>query len=188
MAPGPECRATTCDKRSASSSFLGALKMKSSTKNCSKNKPISENVFDNLKLPRRMEPGLYFSKLGPIAVFAYETDKPQVVKAFGGNEKFDIKIRSLEVFDIFTFEFSNGLDYETFGLFEGLPHKTWPDISQRGPEFQMPYVVIWVEKTTNNFLKEQHGRLSNESTENLCALLERRMKELEEDLCEFETV
>jgi hypothetical protein len=172
----------------AAGRFLGVLKVKSSTKNCSKNKTISVKVIDNVKPPRQMEPGLKFSKRGIGAVFAYETQKPQVVQAFGGNEKFDIKIRSLEAFDFFTLEFSNGLSYETFEFFEWLPLEVWPDISQRGPEFQMPFVVIWVDEATNNVLKEQHGRLSHESTENLCALLERRMTELEADSCELETV
>lgn len=163
--------------------------MKSFTKNCSKNKSTtSVKVIESLNPPRQMEPGLCFSKRGICAVFAYETQKPKVVQAFGGNETFDIKIRSLEVFDFFNLEFSNGLSYETFEFFEWLPLEAWPDISQRGPEFQMPYVVIWVDEATNNVLKEQHGRLSHETTENLCALLERRIKELEEDSCELETV
>ena len=45
----------------------------------------------------------------------------------------------------------------------------------------MPYVVVWVEKGNNNVLKEQHGYLSHETTENLCALFERRMKEREDE-------
>ena len=154
--------------------------MKSSIKNCSKTKSISEQVNGSLKAPRQMEPGLDFSKRGIGAAFWYEEDKPKVVEAFSGSEKFDIKIKSLEAFDFFTLEFSNGLSYETFEFMEWLPLEAWPDISQRGPQFQMPYVVVWVDKA-NNVLKEQHGRLSHETTENLCALFERRMKELEED-------
>lgn len=157
--------------------------MKSSTKDCSEYKSISEKVSEYLKPPRHTEPGLHFSMRGVEAVFWHEADKPQVVEAFSGSEKLDIKIRSLNVFDFFTLEFSNGLSYETFEYFELLPLETWPDISQRGHEFQMPYVVIWVDKVTNKILKEQHGRLSPESTENLCALLERRVKELEAGLC-----
>ena len=155
--------------------------MKSSIKNCSKSKSISEKVNDSIKVPRQMEPGLAFSKRGICAAFLYKKNKPKVVEAFKGNETFDIKIESLTAFDFFTLEFSNGLSYLTFEFMEWLPLEAWPDISQRGPEFQMPYVVVWVEKGNNNVLKEQHGRLSHETTENLCALFERRMKELEED-------
>jgi hypothetical protein len=162
--------------------------VKSSTKDCGEYKSISEKVTDYLDPARHTEPGLHFSKRGIDAVFLYEADKPQVVQAFSGNEKFDIEIKSLNVFDIFTLEFSNGLSYETFEFFEWLPLEAWPDISLRGPQFQMPYVVIWVDKATNNVLKEQHGRLSHATTENLCALLERRVKELEANLCsELET-
>jgi hypothetical protein len=155
--------------------------MKSSTEDCSKS--ISEKVSDYLKPPRHTEPGLQFSMRGIEAVFWHEADKPQVVQAFSGNEKLDIKIQSLNAFDIFTLEFSNGLSYGTFVFFKRLALEAWPDISQRGPEFQMPYVIIWVDKANNNILKEQHGRLSPESTENLCVLLEHRVKELEAALC-----
>ena len=153
--------------------------MKSSIKNCSKTKSISGKVTNGIKVPRQMEPGLAFSKRGIGAVFEYEKDKPKVVEAFSGSEKFDIKIESLTAFDFFTLEFSNGLSYLTFEFMEWLPLESWPDISQRGPQFQMPYVVVWVDKA-NNVLKEQHGYLSHETTENLCALFERRMKEREE--------
>ena len=62
-----------------------------------------------------------------------------------------------------------------------VPLEALPYIKQRGPQFQMPYVVVWVDKAANNVLKEQHGRLSHEATENLCALFERRLKEMEDE-------
>ena len=155
--------------------------MKSSIKNCSKTKSISEKVNNGLKVPRQMEPGLGFSKRGIAAAFWYEEDKPKVVEAFNGNETFDIKIDSPKAFDWFTLEFSNGLSYLTVEFMEWVPLEGLPDISQRRPGFQMPYVVVWVEKGNNNVLKEQHGYLSHETTENLCALFERRMKEREDE-------
>ena len=93
-----------------------------------------------------MEPGLFFSKRGIGAAFWYKKDKPKVVEAFKGNETFDIKIDSLKAFDFFTLEFSNGLSYLTFEFMEWCAARSLPDISQRGPQFQMPYVVVWVDK------------------------------------------
>ena len=95
--------------------------MKSSIKNCSKTKSISEKVNDSLKVPRQMEPGLGFSKRGIAAAFWYEEDKPKVVEAFNGNETFDIKIDSPKAFDWFTLEFSNGLSYLTVEFMEWVP-------------------------------------------------------------------
>ena len=43
--------------------------MKSSIKNCSKTKSISEKVNNGLKVPRQMEPGLAFSKRGIALLF-----------------------------------------------------------------------------------------------------------------------
>jgi hypothetical protein len=163
--------------------------MKSSVKNCSKTKSISEKANNGLKVPRQIEPGLFFSKRGICAAFLYKKNKPKVVEAFKGNETFDIKIESLNVFDIFTLEFSNGLSFQAFDFMNCVPLEALPYIKQRGPQFQMPYVVVWVDKAAHNVLREQHGRLSHEATENLCALFERRLKEMEEDpQSEFESV
>jgi hypothetical protein len=149
--------------------------MNSSTKHFSKSKSISENQNDIPVPDEQVETGVYLSKGGIAVVISYESDNPKVIQAFEGNEDFEIMIKSVKGIDMYAMKFSNGLCYAASSCESQTKSECMPDISRHGPDFRMPYEIIWTDSDTNKVLKINFGYLSPENTKNLCNYLAFKM-------------
>jgi len=149
--------------------------MKSSTKHFSKSKSISKNQNDVTVPDEQVESGVYLSKDCIAAVISYESDNPKVIQAFEGNEDFEIMIKPVNGIDMYAMKFSNGLCYASIVGESQIKSECMPDISRRGPDFRMPYEIIWTDSTTNKILKTNLGFLSPRNTKHLCVYLATKM-------------